>query len=225
MSARVRRRRAFVLLSLALASGGLAASLVRSRERAVERRVGPLVAVVVARRDLPAGHEVQPGDVANRRIPARYVPPGAAVNPEEVGGLRTAMTLPAGAYLTAAALGESGHETGGGYRLRPGERAAQVEVSGGGGSSQGVAPGTRVDVLVSSEGRDGGGHTFLALEDAELLGARPEGGGVLATLRVTLRQAVFLAAAADFAKRVRLLPRPRGDRTHLGRAVASAGGS
>jgi Flp pilus assembly protein CpaB len=224
MSARGRRRRAFVLLSLSLASGGLAASLVRTRERAVERRVGPLVSVLVARRDLPAGHEVGAADVATRQVPGRYVPPDAVASPEQASGLRTASPLPAGGYLTAAELGAGGRRSGGGYRLRPGERAAELEVSGDSALSQGVAPGERVDVLVSSEGRDGGGHTFLALEDVELLGARPAGARLLATLRVTLCQAVFLAAAADFAKRVRLLPRPPGDRGHLGRAAASAAG-
>jgi pilus assembly protein CpaB len=223
MSLRARRRRALVLLSLALASGGLAASLVRARERAVERRVGPLVQVLVARRDLPAGHELSAADLASRHVPGRYVPPDAVASAGEASGLRTAAPLPAGAYLTAGELG-AGARRGGGYRLRPGERAAEVAVSGGGAPGQEVAPGSRVDVLVSNESRDGGGHTLLALEDVELLGVRPDGGRVLATLRVTLRQAVFLAAAADFAKRVRVLPRPPGDRSHQGRAVASAGG-
>ena len=222
MSVSARRRRALVLLSLALASGGLAASLVHSRESAVERRVGPLVGVLVASRDLPAGHELGPGDVATRRVPGRYVPPGAVTSADEAGGLRTAAPLQAGGYLTADVLGADSRE-GGAYRLRPGERAAELRVSGD-ALGQDATPGAHVDVLVSSEGREGGGHTFLALEDVELLAARPDGGGVLATLRVTLRQAVFLSAAADFAKRVRLLPRPPGDRTHLGQAAASAGG-
>jgi pilus assembly protein CpaB len=212
-----------VLLSLALASGGLAASLVHSRERAVERRVGPLVDVLVARKDLPAGHELDAADLAAREVPGRYVPPDAISTEAEASGLRTASPLPAGAYLTAGELG-AGARRGGGYRLRAGERAAEVAVAGGGGLGPDVAPGSRVDVLVSNEGREGGGQTSLALEDVELLAVRPDGGRLLATLRVTLRQAVFLAAAADFAKRVRLLPRPPGDDAHLGRAVASAGG-
>ena len=38
------------------------------------------------------------------------------------------------------------------------------------------------------------------------------GPRVAASLRVTLRQAVYLAAAQDFARELRLLPRARGDR-------------
>ncbi|MFN2615599.1 MAG: Flp pilus assembly protein CpaB [Thermoleophilaceae bacterium] len=224
MSARVRRRRALLLLALALASGGLAASLVHQRERAVERRVGPLVSVLVARRDLPAGHAVATGDVASRRVPAGYVPPDAVAVPGEASGLRTSSPLSAGSYLTAGGLGAGARPGGDRYHLRSGERAAELPVSGGMALADGAAPGSRVDVLVSSEGRDGGGHTYLALEDVELLAARSSGAKVVATLRVTARQAVFLAAAADFAKEVRLLSRPPGDRGRVGRAAASAAG-
>ena len=49
------RRRGFLLLSLAVASGGLAASRVRDLERDVEARVGAAVPVVVAARDVQPG--------------------------------------------------------------------------------------------------------------------------------------------------------------------------
>ena len=45
-----------------------------------------------------------------------------------------------------------------------------------------------------------------------------------ATLRVTTRQAVYLTAAQNFAREVRLLPRPPGDRSRAGRAAVEAGG-
>ena len=41
---------------------------------------------------------------------------------------------------------------------------------------------------------------------------------------MTLRQAVYLTAAQNFAREVRLLPRPPGDRSRAGRAAVSAGG-
>jgi pilus assembly protein CpaB len=77
-----------------------------------------------------------------------------------------------------------------------------------------VVPGARVDVLVTREARPGSpGRTTLALEDVEVLEAAPaEGRRVLASLRVTLRQAVYLAAAQSFARELRLLPRAPGDR-------------
>jgi hypothetical protein len=76
---------------------------------------------------------------------------------------------------------------------------------------------------VTSDGRAGvPGPTRLALADVEVLAARPppsvagdpeSAGGLprlLATLRVTVRQAVALTAAAAAARQVRLLPRPGG---------------
>jgi pilus assembly protein CpaB len=82
-------------------------------------------------------------------------------------------------------------------------------------------------VLVTRTGEDGApGATELVLEDVEVLSvgpADPAGGGedaasatgaarVAASLRVTLRQAVYLAAAQAFASELRLLPRPADDR-------------
>jgi pilus assembly protein CpaB len=109
-----------------------------------------------------------------------------------------------------------------------------VSVSG----AAGLVVGSRVDVLVSTESGAGGGRTLMALAGAELLGlappsgaaaagdagagAEPGGGGptALATLRVTLRQAVYLTAADNFAREVRLLARPPGDRSAAGATVS-----
>jgi pilus assembly protein CpaB len=76
-----------------------------------------------------------------------------------------------------------------------------------------------VDVLVSSEPGAGSGRTVLALEGVELLAA----AGGRATLRVTVRQAVYLVAAANYAREVRLLLRPDGDRGRAGAAAVGAG--
>jgi pilus assembly protein CpaB len=101
-----------------------------------------------------------------------------------------------------------------------------------------------VDVLVSTESGAGGGRTLMALAGAELLGLAPSAGAAasggaasdaaaaaepgaggpiaLATLRVTLRQAVYLTAADNFAREVRLLARPPGDRSAAGATVAQS---
>ena len=78
-----RRRRAAVLLGLALVLGGLAASDVARREAAVRAQLGPPVEVVVARGDLAAGRTLGAADLALRRVPARYAPAGAATVPGE----------------------------------------------------------------------------------------------------------------------------------------------
>jgi pilus assembly protein CpaB len=233
-----RRRRAAVLLALALASGGLAASQVRQRERSVEARVGPLVPVVVATRDLPADSRLRRGALALRRVPASYAPPDALAGAAGLAGARTAAAVAAGGYLTAGHLqgsGPSGGQRGAG--LRRGERALDVAVSGR-GALAGAAPGARVDVIVSTERSDGAGRTFVALEDVELLGLSggaetagfsPEaergdaGATALATLRVTLRQAVYLTAAENFGRELRLLVRPPGDRGRSEGATTAEG--
>ena len=217
-----RRRRAALLLGLALVLGGLAAADVSRREAALARKLGPAVEVVVARQALAPGDRVVADRLAVRRVPARYAPAGALGSPGEAVGTRVAAGIPAGAYVTAAALGgATGSGVGsGGPALRPGERVADLTAAG---PSDLITPGGRVDVLVTRDPAHGGpGQTALALEDVEVLASAPAepgegaaaGAGVArvrASLRVTVRQAVFLAAAQAFSREVRLLPRPPGD--------------
>lgn len=221
-----RRRRAVVLLGLALVLGGLAASDVSRREAALERRLGPVVPAVVARRDLAPGTRLAAAQLAVRQVPARFAPAGALPSPSELVGLRTAVAVGAGEYLARGVVSAAGD----GPALRPGERVADVVAVG---STDAVTPGGRVDVLVTREGRDGGpGRTDLALEDVEVLAAAPapEGSGdnatgaprVAASLRVSVRQAVYLAAAQSFARELRLLPRA-GDDRERGRTGLSVG--
>ena len=218
-----RRRRAALLLGLALVLGGLAASDVARREAAIESSLAPVVGVVVARGDLRAGLELGLDDLAVRRIPARFAPAGSAAEPAELVGHKVAVAVPAGGYVAAGQL-ESPDGTDA-TRVRRGERAADVV---GVGSADLVRPGARVDVLVTRWAEAGaGGGTRLALEDVEVLAAAPaagEGGQgqdagvprVAATLRVTVRQAVYLAAAQAFARELRFLSRAPGDRRRSG---------
>lgn len=231
MSRRLRRRRGLVLLALSLACGGLAAAEVRGRVAAVEARAGALVPVTVAARDLAEG-TVLGGErlgaaLRVRRVPAAYAPPDALADPSAAAGLRLAVPVPAGGYVTAGALARADEAADRpGPDLARGERAVEIAVAGAGGPGGGLEPGTRVDVLVTSDDGRGGGRTWVALEDVELLALRDgdgagdaaaEGTGprVLATLRVTAADAAFLVAAQSFAREVRLLARPPGDRRPL----------
>jgi pilus assembly protein CpaB len=236
MSPAVRRRRGLVLLGLALASGALAASMVNDRVAAVERRVGPLVPVAVAARDLEAGIRLGPRDLAVRRMPQAYAPRTALSSPAHAVGRTLAAPLSGGSYLSAELLaGGAGQAVAGG--LRRGQRVVEIAVAGGSALESAAAPGTRVDVLVSRESADGRGSTSVPLENVELLALRatgaeaeldPEQGAAdaataVATLRVTLRQAIYLTAAQNFAREVRLLPRPLGDRGRAGGAAVGSG--
>jgi pilus assembly protein CpaB len=236
-----RRRRAGVLLALAVACGGLAASNVQSRQHEVEAAVGPLVPVVVTRADVRPGARIRAAQLAVRQVPERFAPRDALVAPDEAAGHRVAGGLTAGAYVTAGAFasGADDAQSPAGTPIRRGERTVDVAVAGGEGLTS-APPGTRVDVIVTTEPRTGAaGRTYLALQDVELLAARAGGsdagtGGsgegaaaratTTATLRVTLRQAVFLTAAQSFAREIRLLTRAPGDRKPAGPLTVGAGG-
>ncbi|HEX6458224.1 MAG TPA: Flp pilus assembly protein CpaB [Thermoleophilaceae bacterium] len=214
------RRRLAITLALALLSGWLAASDVRSKERRIQKSVGPLTSALVARTDIAPGKRVGRGDVQLRQLPARYLPPDALRSDADALGLRAAVPVPRGAYVTASALASPSSAGSGAPTLAPGERALDVNVSNTGAAELG-GPGARVDVLVTTGKGGGAGRTSLALQDVQLLGVRQGSGDqsdhLIATLRVTVRQAVYLTAAQNFAQEVRLLPRPRGDRGGAGR--------
>ena len=141
-------------------------------------------------------------------------------------GLRLSADVAAGQELLPALVSTPGGSPATGPAVRAGERVAEVVAAAPAGQ---VAPGGRVDVLVTRDDRPGvPGRTVLALEDVEVLAvggapaAESDGAArVAASLRVTLRQAVYLAAAQSFAREVRLLPRAPGDRAR-GRAGMAA---
>jgi len=236
VSARARRRRGFVLLALALACGALAASEVGDRVSEVKGRIGVPVPVVVAARDIEPGTELSRADLRLSRVPQRFAPPDAPTSPEQAVGLHTAGPVAAGSPITAGVVGTtaSGDDPG---ALRRGERAVEITVAGGASLIETAVPGARVDILVSTDPGDGPGSSFVALEDVELLALAPGSSAeapldadlsagaatsAVATLRATLRQAVYLTAAQSYAREIRLLPRPPGDRRRIGRATVGA---
>jgi pilus assembly protein CpaB len=218
-----RRRRAAVLLGLALLLGGLAASDVAGREAALRRAVGPTVPVVVARTAVAAGAPLDARRLAVRRVPARFAPSAAYATPSALAGTRAAVPLAAGEDVTPSAVDDGTRAAG--APVRPGERVADLVARG---SADLVHAGGRVDVLVTRERGDGTGATSVALEDAEVLAAHAApsddgdgsardasaGQSVAVSLRVSVRQAVYLAAAQSFARELRLLPRAAGDHRH-----------
>jgi pilus assembly protein CpaB len=207
-----KRRRSLLLLGLALLLGSLAASDVAGREAALDARLGPAVPVVVAREALAPGRPIAARQLTVRQVPARFAPRGAYGHPGAVAGRRPAAPVAAGADLAAAALADPAAGDEPGAPVRRGERIADVVATGSPGL---IGAGARVDVLVTREH-----ETRLALQDVEVLDARPGPSGeaapgprVAVSLRVTLRQAVYLAAAQAFARDIRLLARAAGDRT------------
>lgn len=227
-----RRRRAILLLALALAAGGLAASQVRSSVEEVEARVGASVPVLVAEEDIGAGARFDPGKLDGmlgiREVPERFVPPGSLGSPDEALGLRAAVPISAESYITAGHLETGVGRSPTGPALGTGERVVEVAVAGGEALAA-TGPGGLVDVVVTT-GAETGGRSYVALQSVELVDLRSGGtgrstgtgdvaaasGGTVAALRVTLEQAVMLTAAQNFAQEIRLLARSPSDRKRVG---------
>jgi pilus assembly protein CpaB len=227
-----RRRRGALMLALGTVCAGLAASLVNQYANDVSAQVGSLQDVVVASRDVPRGTLVTAAvarrALEQRRVPLRFVPPRSLGSPDEALGFRTLVPLAAGDYVGAAQLGAARRRSGGGAARRRG-RLVEVAVTGARTIAPALRPGVFVDVLVTTDGDGGSPRTYLALQRLELIEFRAapgdsarEGADGTATVRVTLRQAVTLIAAQNFAREVRVVPRPDGDARRLGPTAVAA---
>jgi pilus assembly protein CpaB len=218
-----RRSRTAALLGLSAVCAGLAMSLVNGYANNVRAQVGPLVSVVVATKELSRGKLVTPpvalGQLSQRQVPVRFVSPDSLRSTQDALGLRTLVRIPAGSYVGDSQLGPPDDRSSAPIESGRAARLVEVPVSGATTTAQVLRPGTRVDVLITSERGTGAPRTYLALQRVQLVSLRPlqaESGGdsapdSVAALRVTLRQAVLLTAAQNFARELRLVPRPAGD--------------
>jgi Flp pilus assembly protein CpaB len=214
-----RRRRAVAFLLAALLAAATAAAIANGYGSRVARGYGPLRPVVVLDSGLPAGERIGPRQagaaLAVRRVPERFVPPGALASPAQALGLVPRAALPAGSYLLAVQLGTSTPRRRSSRDLGDDRRPVEISVSGAGALlAAGSTPGgARVDVVVTNEpAGPGAGRTYVAAAAVPLLALRPgaEGSGMegtaAATLGLTRRQALRLIAAESFARRLTLLP-------------------
>ncbi len=214
-----RRARALVFVLAALMAAAAAAAIADGYGASVARGYGELRPVLVAEEQLQAGREIDPGQaaaLAPRRIPARFVPPGALANPTEAIGLVPAATIPAGSYLLASQLRPPRARSARPFGLGRGRHPVEIAVSGAEALLvAGAQPvGDRVDVVVTAEPSGSGpGRTYVAATAVPLLALGPGVDGTsaegiaAATLGLTRGQALRLIAAESFARRVTLLPR------------------
>jgi pilus assembly protein CpaB len=226
-----RRRRGLLMIGLAAMCAGLAASLVAQYANEVSAQVGPLRHVLVARSALPRGAPVTPAVARDafvqRRVPLRFAPPRTLQAPDEAVGYRTLVALSPGDYVGEAQLGALRDPATRRARA-PRGRLIEIAVTGAGTIAGALRPGAVVDVLVTTDGDRGVPRTYLALQRVPLVRFMPSAGSAAgeadgtATLRTTLRQAVTLIAAQNFAREVRVVPRPDGDARRLGPTAVSA---
>jgi len=214
-----RRGRSLTFLGAALIAAAAAAAIAESYGSRVARGYGQLRPVVVAGARLEAGRAIDPALAAERlevrRVPVRFLPPGALRSPAEAVGLVPAAAVPPGSYLLASQLHPPRPHRPGAV-LDPGRRPVQIAVSGASALLGAGAPaGTPVDVVVTTEPSGaGGGRAYVAATAVPLLalGSAAEGsepgleGTVEATLALTRSQALRLIAAQSFARRITILP-------------------
>lgn len=174
-----------LVATAALSAGALVSSAVATAQR-TQRSWGSTRSVLVVERDLPAGHELQPGDISPRRWPQALVPADALETISESATLR--VDVGRGEVLVARRVAPDGLR-GVAATLGAGTRAVAIPVDPG--TTPPLEVGDRVDVMVA-----------LAAGDA---GRTPPGFVVAAAARVVAVDrdvAVTVAVDRDVAPRV-----------------------
>jgi pilus assembly protein CpaB len=223
------------MLGASAVCAGLAVSALDRYTDDVNAQVGPLVPVVIAARDVPPGQLVTPllaaRSLAERQVPERFAPPAALRSRAQAVGREVSGGLQAGDYVGALQLRPARRERSSSARWSGDSRLVEVSVAGARSIAAALRPGAFVDVLITTE-PGAAPRTFLALQRVPVAGFEPGGGGSLGdgdapdgrvTLRATLRQAVLLTAADNFAREVRVVPRAPGDERRLGAVAIGAG--
>lgn len=174
--------------------------------------------VVVVERPLAKGSTLRRRDLASSlgraELPQRLLPPDALGDPREALGRSPANEIPAGSYLLTSQLRA---QTSPRPRApAPGRLPVEVTVAGAGSlSGAGASSISAVDVVVAEEpGARGRPRVRLAARGVPLLELRRAGaaggerGGWIATLGLRRPQALELIEAENYAREVRLIPRP-----------------
>ena len=222
-----RRRRAIGFAAAAALCAGLAASAIGGYRTDVQSQLGELRPVLVATRELPDRAPVSAkaigGAVEVRRVPARFLPPGALSAPEELLGRKLIAPIPPGSYVLTSQLRVPGRRGADppNSMLEGGRRPVEIAVDGATALGQGHGGGRRVDVIVTTEPGPGGGpgRTYVAARGVALLGLgaassgpadeealpAPALGSQVATLALTRAEALRLIQAESFARSVRLI--------------------
>ncbi|HKC46540.1 MAG TPA: Flp pilus assembly protein CpaB [Gemmatimonadales bacterium] len=149
----MKQRRLWVILLLALVSGGAAAYLalayLRDRTPRLMAAEAPRVQVAVAARDLPLGAILSAADVRMIDWLGEAVPPGYLHSPQDAVGRGLITSVKANEMLLDTRLAPRGAGGGLSVTIPDGQRAVSVRVDDVIGVAGFVLPGTRVDVVVT----------------------------------------------------------------------------
>ncbi len=170
----------FVLLAglAAMLASVLVYSALKRREAEVQQAMAHYVEVVVAGYDLPLGTKIELGEVKMARWSADSIPDGAYTDPKQVIGSYVKNSLVANEPVVRAKLFTGDKTAGVMPLLIPfGMRAVSVPVDEVSDVAGFVLPHTRVDVLVATQGGEGGTDRAIAkvvLQNVEVLAVAQE---------------------------------------------------
>lgn len=173
----MRQRRLWIILLLALLSGGsaayLALSYLRDRTPRLMAAEAPRSQVAVAARDLPLGTVVQQADVHMIDWRSDAVPPGYIRNAEMVIGRGLITPLKANEVMLDSKFAPRGAGGGLSITIPDGMRAVSVRVDDVIGVAGFVLPGTRVDVILTLPPKNDRKETVtqVALQNVPVLAA------------------------------------------------------
>jgi pilus assembly protein CpaB len=176
----MRRPMVFVLLAglAAMLASVMVYSALKRREAEVQNAMSHNVEVVVAAMDLPLGTKIEPGEVKLARWSADSLPDGAYTDSKQVLGSYVKNSLVANEPIVQTKLFTGDKTAGVMPLLIPfGMRAVSVPVDEVSDVAGFVLPHTRVDVLVATQGGEGGGEKAFSkviLQNVEVLAVAQE---------------------------------------------------
>ncbi|MGH7630918.1 MAG: Flp pilus assembly protein CpaB, partial [Gemmatimonadales bacterium] len=224
-----RRSRPFLMLALALASGGTAAFLAL---RYIRQQATPLMAaqpkhaeIVVAARDLPVGTVLGERDLKTIDWVGGAVPPGFIGTPQQALSRGLIVSVAENEPILEGKLAAQGLGGGLPVIIEPGMRAMSIAVDQIVGVAGFVTPSTRVDVLLTMNNAPGASEpaTKVIMQNVRTLAAgqsiqqdkegKPQPVGVV-TMLLTPEQAETLALATGQG-RIQLALRNMLDTAHI----------
>jgi pilus assembly protein CpaB len=224
-----RRSRPFLMLALALASGGTAAFLAL---RYIRQQATPLMAaqpkharVVVAAKSLPMGAVIGERDIKTIEWVGGAVPPGFIGTPQQAVSRGLITAVAENEPILESKLAAQGIGGGLPVIIEPGMRALSIAVDQIVGVAGFVTPSTRVDVLLTMNNAPGASEpaTKVIMQNVRTLAAgqsiqqdkegKPQPVGVV-TMLLTPEQAETLALATGQG-RIQLALRNMLDTAHI----------
>src|ERR1041384_651056 len=154
----MRNKRFFIVLVGALIFGVLAAVSVSKYLSSAQAYTKNLNKVAVAKVAIPIGSKIIPEQIMVVQFPKESTPDGAFESPDKLAGRVAVVNIAAREPVTEAKLAAEGTAAGLSAVIPEGYRAMTVKVDDAAGISGFIMPGSLVDVVVTIDPREGGGH-------------------------------------------------------------------